>query len=251
MAKGTRKDWMKELGNRLAALLENGVVPWEQPWVGGGMPTSVATGKAYEGGNAVLLNAIAVMEGYTSNLWLTFNRAKQLGGSIRKGEKGAPVVWYQWKPKLDKDTGEPIEGEGYMASGGSWVWNLDQCDGIERESLPDVTPIEPPQEVTAAWFGMPDRPQVEVHGSSAHFSPMTNRVTIPAPMTFKTETGWYATLWHETAHWWTFNAGGLASEVKGSFGTDQYSYGELIAEMFAVIMMRRCGLTSLVIRRGA
>ena len=62
---------------RILGKLEQGVVPWHKP---------------YRGVN-VFLTASA---GFASPYWLTLKQANERDGSIRKGEKGTPVIFWKW-----------------------------------------------------------------------------------------------------------------------------------------------------------
>ena len=66
--------------------------------------------------------------GYASSYWVTFKQAKKLGGSIKKGSRGTPVVFWNWTERKDKDTDETIRIPflRYYT-----VFNLEQTDGIE------------------------------------------------------------------------------------------------------------------------
>ena len=63
---------------------------------------NLVSGKAYRGVNVFLLHAVS----YASPFWLTFKQAQTLGGSVRKGEKACPVVFWKW---LDTDE---LDGQG-------------------------------------------------------------------------------------------------------------------------------------------
>src|SRR5215208_2401081 len=52
-----------------------------------------AGGKAYRGVNVLMLWAAAMERGYSCPLWLTYKQAAELGGQVRKGEKGSLVVY--------------------------------------------------------------------------------------------------------------------------------------------------------------
>ena len=98
--KGRPDDILAEqISAKIIELLEKGVVPWKKPWVGAMVPTSLSTKykngeyHQYQGGNAFLLNFIAMAKGYKSNYWVTYNRAKQLGGYVKKGEKGTRCLF--------------------------------------------------------------------------------------------------------------------------------------------------------------
>ena len=93
--------------DRIIASLKAGVIPWEKPWqtphfAGGPFPRNFRTGKPYRGINIMLLWSCS----YSSPFWLTFNQAKELNGSVRKGEKGTQIVFYKQlrdRQKADDD----------------------------------------------------------------------------------------------------------------------------------------------------
>ncbi|HPN07239.1 MAG TPA: ArdC family protein, partial [Hyphomonadaceae bacterium] len=67
--------------NRIIRELEQGRIPWVQPWAsscGGtplGLPQNAATGRTYSGINILLLWAAAIEQGRPSQRWLTFKQA--------------------------------------------------------------------------------------------------------------------------------------------------------------------------------
>ena len=78
--------------DRILALLEQGTVPWHKPWDSAmGLPRNLFSQRAYRGVNVWLLTAM----GYASPFWATFHQVKAAGGTVRKGERGVPVVF--WK----------------------------------------------------------------------------------------------------------------------------------------------------------
>ena len=85
--------------DRILALLEQGTVPWRQPWDSAtGMPRNLFSQRPYRGINVWLLTAM----GYASPFWATFHQVKAVGGSVRKGARGVPVVF--WKVYLRRDS---------------------------------------------------------------------------------------------------------------------------------------------------
>lgn len=46
-------------------------------------------GISYKGINVVMLWSASVVKGYACPLWLTFKQALELGGDVKKGERGA------------------------------------------------------------------------------------------------------------------------------------------------------------------
>jgi antirestriction protein ArdC len=80
-----------EVTARVIGELEQGRLPWVQPWDGAAcgcmMPQNGLTKRSYSGINVLILWAAVIEGGYSSQRWLTFRQALQLGGHVRKGEK--------------------------------------------------------------------------------------------------------------------------------------------------------------------
>lgn len=66
------------------------------------------------------------------NAFMTFNQAKQLGGHVRKGERGCLLVYYARveRARVDIDVGE--EPEVYFLARGYTVFGLEQCEGLDH-----------------------------------------------------------------------------------------------------------------------
>src|SRR5690242_15150928 len=84
---------------RIVADLEQGTAPWLRPWSKGSgaacalFPRNAATGKHYRGINILILWDAASRRGYAEPARLTFHQARRLGAHVRKGERGATVVF--------------------------------------------------------------------------------------------------------------------------------------------------------------
>ena len=117
--------------NRIIELLEKGVIPWQQPWIDGGLPRNLITGRNYRGINVWLLNSLH----YPRNIFLTFKQAHDLGANIKRGEKSTPVVFWKW---IEKTNPENKEVERIPILRYYNVFNIDQCEGIPKERIPEV-----------------------------------------------------------------------------------------------------------------
>jgi antirestriction protein ArdC len=129
--------------NRIIERIEKeGKLPWKRPWKNylshDGAPQNLVSKKPYRGSNVWLLLAA----GYSSPFFVTFKQAKELGGTVRKGEKGWPVVYWIWFKKENKDTGkkEQIPVLKYYT-----VFNVEQCEGIEIPTLTEK-PLNTPSQ---------------------------------------------------------------------------------------------------------
>lgn len=231
--------------------LEQGDIPWKMPWsplAGPRAPRNLITDKPYRGINIFILAG----EKYSSPYWLTYRQAMEKGGNIRKGEKGTTVVYWNWIPVDDKETGEEKEIpllRHYR------VFNLEQTEGIEEPPSPDnidntFDPIEEAEDLIAF---MPNRPNVHHGGDKAYYNPLKDYVKLPPKKSFQREEGYYCTLFHEIGH-----ATGHVSRLgrKGvmdatSFGSHEYSKEELIAEMTAAFLCAEAGIEQAIIDNSA
>jgi antirestriction protein ArdC len=90
-----RNSLYQEITRKIIAELEQGRVPWVQPWgnVGAplGLPKNAATGRGYSGINVLILWVACMERGFTGQNWLTFRQALKLGAHVKKGEKGTSM----------------------------------------------------------------------------------------------------------------------------------------------------------------
>ena len=99
------------------------------------MPRNAATQRAYSGVNVLLLWSRAQESGYAAPLWLTFKQALELGGNVRKGEKGETVIYVAKIIKEDKDGARRAIPflKAYT------VFNIAQCDNLPAKIVaPDA-----------------------------------------------------------------------------------------------------------------
>src|SRR5678815_1026584 len=111
--------------NRIIELLEQGTVPWQKPWAEAGMPMNVVSKRPYRGINLWLLS----MLNYDQSLWLTWDQLKKLGGSVKQGETGQIVVYWQSLKKNAELQGTEKENDkkNYAILRYYKVFNIAQC----------------------------------------------------------------------------------------------------------------------------
>jgi antirestriction protein ArdC len=225
--------------DRIISLLEQGTVPWHKPWSAKTQwPRNYVSHKHYRGINVFLLTSMC----YESPFWLTFRQALQLGGSVRKGEKSCPVVF--WKLKEPKD--EAADKKRKIPLLRLYhVFNVSQCDGL-KESQPTSEEIiaMKPAEIIAK---MPQPPLIKHGMTRAFYSPGADHIGLPDRERFNHEWGYYATLFHElvhsTGHEKRLNRSTLTDS--SGFGSNPYCKEELIAEIGAAYL---CGYADIVER---
>jgi antirestriction protein ArdC len=233
--------------DRILAALDEGTIPWRKPWKCGGAPKNLVTGNPYRGLN-ILLTA---MQGYASPYWLTFRQATVRGGQVRKGEKGTPIIFWNWQRRQVEDhDGENEEKQiPYMRY--YTVFNLAQIDGLQLPEEKDTfTPMSGCDEVIA---GMPQAPAIEHGWARASYCPATDRVKMPPRPSFTNEAGYYATLFHELTHATGHSSrlGRKTLEEKIAFGSEEYSKEELIAELGASFLCGHTGISNDTLENSA
>ena len=97
---GPRTNLYDDITDKIIAELEDGRLPWVQPWGTAAaeaplaMPRNASTGRQYSGINVLILWGAVIQQGYPTQHWLTFRQALSIGGNVRKGERG--VVSRMW-----------------------------------------------------------------------------------------------------------------------------------------------------------
>ena len=240
--------------DRILEKLEAGTVPWHKPWKGGdaGMPRNLKSMRAYRGINVFLLSCA----GYGSPHWLTFRQAAQLGGSVRKGEKGFPVVFWKWPEKAGDNPGrdDRVQARGPLLRYYT-VFNVAQSDGIDDPDAGDVPtrtfcPIEACERVVAT---MPDPPRRVFGEARAYYRPSEDLVNLPPAELFDSDEELYSTLFHELVHSTGHSKRLSRPSVTDAvlFGSHAYSKEELVAEMGAAFLCGHAGIETATLDNSA
>ena len=214
----------REITNEIIQKLSQGTIPWHQAWKSG-LPANAVTHKAYRGVNIWLLATYQ----YQSNLWLTYNQARLLGGFVKRGEHGRQIVFWKLLEREDEET-EEIETIPMLRT--YTVFNLEQTT-IESETRV-VEPILSAQGIVDGYQGPAMEP-----GHPAYL-PTTDTVTMPSITAFDTADEYYSTLFHELSHS-TGHPSRLNRPLSTGFRTDSYAEEEVIAEMSASYLCAMAG----------
>lgn len=229
--------------------LENGVVPWHQPWIGGtaSYPRSMSNGKLYRGMNVWLLQISQQAMGYASPWWGTYKNITENGGQVRKGEHATMVIL--WKPFTKPDPDDPSKQKKHFMLRYFNVFNAEQADwanGLPKKwTTPttngEISTFQPAEDVVTEYL-MNGGPGLQENHDGACYLPALDKVLVPERGSFISTERYYSTLFHELGH-----STGAAKRLNregvtnfDSFGTHQYAAEELIAEMTAAML---CGVT--------
>lgn len=232
-----------------------------------GKPPQGIDGHHYRGINRFLLALVESGMGYESPYWLTFHRALQLGGNVRRGEKGALVVYANKTPKeveVENEQGEKERRLQFCPFLKAYtVFNLEQCEGITADNLPKNArevvkrpPLVIPDEIReageAVWNGYTNPPRrLPEGGGSAYYSPSADEVKMPKAETFESGADYYATLFHEMIHSTGHESRLARIDKPAAFGTKDYGKEELVAEMGAALLCNHSGILPQVFDNSA
>ena len=233
-----RQSLYAEVTQRVIAELEEGRLPWVQPWDSSscecGMPRNAVTNRAYSGINILILWAAIIRGGHGTQRWLTYRQAQAAGGTVRRGEKGVTVCYAdRFTPKSEQERAGDEQRDARQVAflKRFTVFNIDQCDGLPETMTIAPVPLEgrdimPRAEELIAATGADFR----IGGAHAYYAPDRDYVQVPPRLAFADPINWYRTALHELGHW-TGHPTRLGRDQSGAFRSDAYAREELVAEM--------------------
>lgn len=246
-----REDVYSRVTARIVADLEQGARPWLKPWsaehAAGRITRPLrATGQPYRGMNVLLLWSEAVANGYTAPIWMTYKQAAELGAHVRKGERGALVVYANTLTKTETDPQGEEQERSIPFMKGYTVFNVEQVEGLPAHYYAQpANPLPLSERIASAErFAGSTGADIRHGGNRAFYAPARDFVQMPPFEAFKDAQSYYSTLTHELTHW-TGHASRCAREFeKGHrFGSEGYAFEELVAELGAAFLCADLGIT--------
>ena len=182
----------------------------------------------------------AFERGYSCPLWLTFQQAKELGGYVKKGEKGTTVVYANTfeKKETDAETGEETtERIPFLRS--YTVFNAVQVEGLPGHyyALADA-----PRNLTerlqhADEFFDHTKAETRHGGNLAFYRPSDDFIQLPPYESFTNRESYYSTRTHESIHWTKHE-----SRVNRSFDSKRFGDARSRRGLRGGMRRRGCGI---------
>jgi len=245
-----RSDVYSRVTEQIVAELEAGVRPWVQPWIAAHAAGEVSrplryNAVPYRGINVVLLWIAALQQHFTSPLWMTYKQAAEMGGQVRKGAKGSPVVYADTftRREMDDDGQQQEIAVPFLKS--YTVFNAGQIDSLPAHYYARAEhPIHVVERIERAeHFVTQTGADIHHGGGMAYYSSAGDYVQMPPLASFHTAEAYYATLNHELTHW-TRATSRLNREFgRRRWGDEGYAMEELVAELGAAFLCADLGLT--------
>lgn len=252
--------------DRILAELDKGNIPWRKPWIRPTVtykgihievdPTTCAfsrsTGKPYSLLNQMLLGK--------AGEWATYKQVTEAGGNVKKGEKSSVVVFWKFvESKTTNSNGEEVVEQIPMLRYYNVFHIETQTDlptkrkphdtkvVVDGSSMPNFEwdAIEEADEIVRNYLSFSGVTLTEdIGGDRAFYRPLNDSITVPSKAQFKDGAEFYSTLFHEmthsTGHISRFDR--FSGKGSHSFGSENYSREELVAELGASALVNFLGL---------
>ena len=250
-----KNEFRAEIAEAFIHVLEEKGLEWKKEWrgLGGTAPQNGITKANYRGCNAFWLSLVAMMKGYSDPRWVTMLQIMDKDGKyhpkqkwhLKKGSKATYVeywypydmaeqkalTWDQYKACL-KDGRD--EKEFKLSTRYTAVFNACDVEGMPEQDIiinPDVSQDELITKLSES-MGVEILPD---GGDQAYYSPSQDKIHLPTPESFVSEYAYNSTALHELSHS-TGHPSRLNRPQGAFFGTNQYAYEELVAEMCSCFM---------------
>ncbi|ESS71653.1 DNA primase TraC [Methyloglobulus morosus KoM1] len=247
-----KKAFHETVAENLIRQLEQGTAPWQRPWEAGEsgsfVPFNPLTGNRYKGINALQL----MSQERGDQRWMTYKQASELGGQVRRGEKGTTIQYWKFTEqhiKKDEDGKTVLDDEGnpvkitvklerprvFYAT----VFNADQIDGLpplqKKEQTWDA--IERAEAILSASGALINHSA----GGRAFYRPSSDSIYLPEKGQFLSADKYYVTALHELGHW-TGHESRLNRDLAHPFGSEGYATEELRAEISSMLLGDTLGI---------
>ena len=245
----TYQEYMNLLQTKVIDILNKGINPWQPP----DRARNGVTDRRYSGANAVMLYCSSLMLHDGDMRWYTFNQAKQLGCSVRKGEKATPAYFFQntvERAKKDEDGNIVKDANGLTVYETVrippifkvyYVFNARQLDPIPRQKEMKYDDSYDREMAETILSNTPVRINYDEKNKVPFYSPGSDEITLPLRSSFPDLTEFYSTAFHEMAHS-TGAISRLAREIANPFGSEPYAIEELVAEITALSLSENCNM---------
>ncbi|WP_402721328.1 ArdC family protein [Janthinobacterium rivuli] len=237
MKKGS--NYCDDVAKQLITLLERGTAPWQKPWAPssrGTTPYNIASGRRYKGINSLNLMA----QPYEDPRWMTFKQANFKGARIKKNERGTAIRrWIFSEATAPEDSDDFLASDSTQPAGQkpkmyfTTVFNAEQVNGLDplQPAQLEFDPIERAERIlwqSGATIKHDQRDQ-------AYYDVVGDEMHLPPRCQFNSAIEYYAVALHELGHW-SGHSSRLNRDLFHPFGSPEYAYEELCAEIASMML---------------
>ena len=225
----------------LIKLMETEGMNWTKPWktttMNNGQPISIRK-REYNGINRWILGMEMAINGYTSPVFATFQKWKEVGAKIKKGATSHEVVFFKTLLKTEQNEKGEEEQIKIPLMKTYRVFNADQVEGWKGNWLTEG------EEQTQDWKDVELADLIvensgaeidHINQNQAFYMPSLDKIVMPKKEQFTDDSGYYGTMFHELVHW-TGHSSRLDRKFGARKGNDNYAKEELVAELGAAML---------------
>ncbi|HVU93738.1 MAG TPA: zincin-like metallopeptidase domain-containing protein [Puia sp.] len=252
----SRRDIHQQVTDTIIQQLQDGTVPWLQPWQDGRpfdplspgtykIPQNFTTGNKYRGINILLLWHSSILNGFPMTEWASYKQWQDKKEQVKGGEKGTMIVYYD---TFEKEVEGELEKIPFIKA--SHVFNRSQLSSYRPGEQPSIQIVRSEFERIkhVEEFVANTQAIVQHKEPEAYYSRTLDLINMPERDLFiDTETrsakeAYYGTLLHELTHW--SGSPKRLNRTKGKrFGDDKYAAEELVAELGAAFLCAELEIT--------
>lgn len=195
----------------ISALESGDIPPWRQPWVQGGLPLNAVSGRRYSGVNILQLHFHMMRHHLPSKFFATFRQWNEMGFRVRPrpknvlpGQWACEIIYYRVIEKTETTDDGNERLVRYPILRTYRVFSASQVTG------PSVDRFHP--EAAFDGFGpaedtiLKSGADIRFGGDSAFWAPPSpdgtgDYICCPTKDRFRSVNDYYATIFHELAHW--------------------------------------------------
>lgn len=216
---------------------------YNTPWFCVGHSPVNIRGTAYRGINHVLLSH----SGFASNIWATFKQWKEKQCFVKKGQRSQIVILWKFFDEQDNE-GNSTGKTGAVMTRYYRVFNSEQVEGtfarqVEqqfKDKLKSHDPIHDAQSFVDGYVAS-ERLPVRASDRAYYASGISEHIAMPELGQFLSPEHYYSVFAHEITHS-TGNKNRLDRDLSGRFGSKDYAFEELVAELGSAMLCGRIGL---------
>ena len=246
------KEFREKIAERFIKMLEsNENLSWIKSWKTSYAPFNGVSKAKYKGINAFILMMVMYERKLTDPRWYTMVQIQDVKGychkgqkwHLRKGSKGQMVeYWFPYdsvnKKMITWDEHKRLIQEGrdekefFLRSRYSYVFNAEDIEGI-----PEFKAYSNPEVNASEIVGkLSEKMGVPIYDDGldrAYYSPLEDAIHLPKMDSFVSTESYNMTALHELAHS-TGHSSRLNRKILNVFGSEDYAFEELVAEITAV-----------------
>jgi Antirestriction protein len=241
-----------ELVKKFLKLLKEEDINWKNGWMISPyiLPENLTTNSKYNGVNKFNLLLETFNEGYDDPRWCTFNQLKKNGWTLENAkDKGKKIeYWFPVNIKTKKSLGwadynklSKEEKYDYRILPKIYsVFNASLIKGcpeyIRKKTSEKITQIEAVKKLANKM----NIKIIETAGNKVAYFPTIDEIRVPFKEMFKDDYSYNETLLHELSHA-TGHKSRLNRKINGAFGSKEYAFEELIANISSMFMVNGLG----------